>query len=165
MWFYRLGLKPAYTWANRRHPTTPTFERLDCCLGNAEWCTAYPNTTVYHLPMQRSDHTAILTILNSSRRKTNTPFRFENWQDRHKAIFPVPDLLPHTKHLGHPLIFNHNDRNRAYNFIHNKFRAKLTTVRANKLNHVGRLTYIQSVLASIPVYYMSTVLFSKTFLQ
>lgn len=26
-----------------------------------------------------------------------------------------------------------------------KFRAKLTTVKANKLNHVGRLTYIQSV--------------------
>jgi hypothetical protein len=80
-----------------------------------------------------------------------------------KNIFPVPDLHPHTKHLGHPIIFNHNDRNRAYNFILNKFMAKLTTVRANKLNHVGRLTYIQSVLSSIPVYYMSTVLFSKSF--
>lgn len=39
----------------------------------------------------------------------------------------------------------------------------ITTVKANKVNHAGRLTYIQSVLASIPVYYMSTVLFSKTF--
>lgn len=82
-----------------------------------------------------------------------------------KHIFPVPDLQAHTKHLGHPLIFNHNDRNRAYSFIHNKFKAKLTTVRANKLNHARRLTYIQSVLASIPVYYMSTVLFSKSFLH
>lgn len=36
-----------------------------------------------------------------------------------KSIFPVPDLQPHTKHLGHPIIFNHNDHNRAYNFILN----------------------------------------------
>lgn len=68
-------------------------------------------------------------------------------------------------HLGHPLIFNHNDKNKAYNFIVNKFWAKLTTVKANKLNHAGRLTYIQSVLFSIPVYYMSTILFSKSLIE
>ena len=67
-----------------------------------------------------------------------------------KNIFPVLDLQPHTKHLGHPIIFSHNDRNRAYNFIYGKFKGKLTTVRANKLNHAGRLAYIQSVLSSIP---------------
>lgn len=82
-----------------------------------------------------------------------------------KSIFPIPDLQPHTKHLSHPIIFNHNDRNRAYKFILNKFRDKLTTVKANKLNHAGRLTYIQSVLSLISIYYMSTVLFSKSFLQ
>jgi hypothetical protein len=80
-----------------------------------------------------------------------------------KWLFPAPDLLPNTIHLGHPIIFNHSDRNKAYEFILRKFRAKLTIVRANKLNHAGRLTYIKLVLASIPVYYMSTVLFSKTF--
>jgi hypothetical protein len=82
-----------------------------------------------------------------------------------KHIFPVSDLLPNTMHLGHPMIFNHRDRNKAYEFIINKFRAKLTTVKANKLNHTERLTYIKSVFASITVYYMSTVLFSKTFVE
>jgi hypothetical protein len=66
-------------------------------------------------------------------------------------------------HLGCPIIFNHRDRNKAYEFILHKFRAKLTTIKANKLNHTRRLTYIKSMLASIPVYYMSTVLFSKSF--
>jgi hypothetical protein len=58
------------------------------------------------------------------------------------AIFPVPTMNPNTIHLGHPLLFSHKDRNRAYAFILNKFRTKLTTVKVNKLNHVGRLTYI-----------------------
>jgi len=82
-----------------------------------------------------------------------------------KNIFPVPDLLPSTIHLGHPLIFTHRDKNRAYSFIYNKFLAKLTTVKANKINHAGRLAYIQSVLSSIPIYYMSTIIFSKTFIE
>jgi hypothetical protein len=67
-------------------------------------------------------------------------------------------------HLGHPMIFSHKDRNRAYIFIYSKFHAKFGTIKANKLNHAGRLQYIISVLSSIPVYYMLTVLFSKTFI-
>jgi hypothetical protein len=81
------------------------------------------------------------------------------------SVFPVADLLPNMIYLGHPLIFNHNDRAKAYEFILNKFRSKLTMLKANKLNHAGRLTYINSVLALIPIYYMSTVLFSKTFIS
>jgi len=50
-----------------------------------------------------------------------------------KSIFPISDLSPNTTYLGHPLIFNHNDRTKAYDFILNKFRAKLTTLKANKL--------------------------------
>jgi hypothetical protein len=63
------------------------------------------------------------------------------------------------------LLFSHNDRNKAYNFIHKKILAKFSTLKANKLNHAGRLQYIKSVPASISIYYMSTVLFSKTFIE
>jgi len=70
---------PAYTWTNKRFNTTPTFQRLDHSLANVEWCTAYPRTTVYHLPMLRGDHAPILTILDSNHPRTNVVFRFENW--------------------------------------------------------------------------------------
>ena len=82
-----------------------------------------------------------------------------------KNFFPVNDLLPNMIYLGHPLIFNHSDRCKAYDFIINKFRAKLNKLKSNKLNHAGRLTYINSVLASIPIYYMSTILFTKNFID
>ncbi|CAN6177724.1 unnamed protein product [Urochloa humidicola] len=81
-----------------------------------------------------------------------------------KNLFPVPDLEPNTIHLGHPLIINQNDRIKAYDFIHQKFKIKLTTIKANKLNHAGRLAYIQSVFASIPIYYMAHVLLKKKLL-
>jgi hypothetical protein len=81
------------------------------------------------------------------------------------SIFPVSNLVPNTMHLGHPMIFTHKDKNRAYNFMFSKFHAKFSTLKANKLNHAGRLQYINSVLSSIPIYYMSTVLFSKKFIH
>jgi len=82
-----------------------------------------------------------------------------------KNLFPVTDLQPNVIYLCHPLIFNHADRSKAYSFIINKFRGKLSKLKANKLNHAGRLTYINSVLASIPIYYMTTILFSKKFIE
>jgi len=88
-----------------------------------------------------------------------------NIKQQIKSIFPVPDLQPHTMHLDHPLIFSHKDKNKAYEFIYNKFMAKFGTLKANTLNHAGRLQYIKSVLSSIPVYYMSIVLFSNSFIE
>jgi len=80
-----------------------------------------------------------------------------------KAVFPVQNLRLNTLHLGRPIIFSHKDKNRAYNFISNKFFAKFGTLKANTLNHAGRLQYIKSVFSSIPIYYMSNVLFFKKF--
>ena len=86
--FIDLGYSgPAYTWTNKRFSTNPTYERLDRYLGNAEWCMAFPATTIYHFPMLRSDHAPILAVLHSNRARPKKPFCFENWwlmeQDYH----------------------------------------------------------------------------------
>ena len=81
-----------------------------------------------------------------------------------KAVFPVADFDHNCMHLGHPLLISHRDKNKAYDFIYQKFKTRLTLTKANTLNHAGRLTLIQSVFASIPIYYMANILFSKKFL-
>jgi len=67
-------------------------------------------------------------------------------------------------HLGHPLLITHRDKSKAYDFIYQKFKSRLTLTKANTLNHAGRLTLIQSIFASIPIYYMANILFTKKFL-
>jgi hypothetical protein len=81
-----------------------------------------------------------------------------------KQIFQVPDIDNNTIHLGHPLILPAEERSAAYNFIYDKFRSKLSACKANRLSHAARLTLIKSVFSSIPIYYMSNILFSKKFL-
>lgn len=82
-----------------------------------------------------------------------------------KSIFPVPEIDSSFVHLGHPLILPAKDRTSAYNFVLDKFKSKLSTYKADTLSHAARLELIKSVFASIPVYYMSNILFSKKFLS
>jgi hypothetical protein len=82
-----------------------------------------------------------------------------------KNIFPVSNIDSNSVHLGHPLIMPSKDRSSAYNFILYKFRSKLSTYKAGKLSHAARLTLIKSVFASISVYYMSNIIFTKKFLS
>lgn len=81
-----------------------------------------------------------------------------------RQVFCVPLIDAAFKHLGHPLILPGKNRSEAYHFIIDKFRAKLSTYKANTLSHAARITLINSVFASIPVYYMSNIIFSKKFL-
>jgi hypothetical protein len=62
---------------------------------------------------------------------------------------------------GYMVILPSKDRASAYNFVLDKFKTKLTTYKADHLSHAARIALIQSVFASIPVYYMSNILFSK----
>jgi hypothetical protein len=73
---------PAYTWTNKRFSSKPTFERLDRCLVNAEWCNAFPISNVYNMPLiyNFSDHAAILLSMEGTvNNKIKKPFKFENW--------------------------------------------------------------------------------------
>ncbi|XP_047070405.1 uncharacterized protein LOC124678577 [Lolium rigidum] len=81
-----------------------------------------------------------------------------------KTIFPVPNIDESFVHLGHPLVMPCKDRSAAYNFVYDKFKSKLSAYKANRLSHAARLTLIKSVFSSIPIYYMSNILFSKKFL-
>lgn len=70
-----------------------------------------------------------------------------------------------SKHLGHPLFVTNRNKFIVYKFILDKFRAKLTILKVNKLSHAGRLTPIKSDFASLLVYYMATILLSKNLLN
>lgn len=84
---------------------------------------------------------------------------------RINRYFQVAQMGAQTLHLGHPLIMPAKNRSSAYNFVLDKFKAKLSVYKANKLFHAGRLTLIKSVFASIHVYYMSNILLSKKILS
>ena len=84
--------------------------------------------------------------------------------DSIRQIFPVPLIDATFIHLGHPLILPAKNRASAYNFVLDKFKSKLSTYKADKLSHAARLELIKSVFSSIPVYYMSNILFSKKFI-
>jgi exonuclease III len=72
---------PAYTWTNKRFSSKPTFERLDRCLVNADWCAAFPISNVYNMPIIHtlSDHAAILLSTDGTLHRVKCSFKFENW--------------------------------------------------------------------------------------
>ena len=80
-----------------------------------------------------------------------------------KTIFPVQEMDSSFIHLGHPLILPAKNRTSAYNFVLDKFKSKLSTYKADKLSHAACLKLIKLVFSSIPVYYMSNILFTKKF--
>ena len=72
---------PAYTWTNKRFSSKPVYERLDRCLVNADWCTLFPISNVYNLPLMHtiSDHAPILLSTDGTISRTKRTFKFENW--------------------------------------------------------------------------------------
>lgn len=86
-------------------------------------------------------------------------------QEAIRLIFPINLMDANTRHLGHPLFVTNRNKFVIYKFIIDKFKAKLTTLKANNMSHACRLTLINSVFASLPVYYMATILLLKNILN
>jgi hypothetical protein len=109
--FFDLGYSgPAYTWTNTRFSSKPTFERLDRCLVNAEWCVDYPISNVYNMPIiySISDHAAILLSTDGPIRRIKHSFKFENWwikeqdfQDRAKSAWLSTTNKPFSSRTNH----------------------------------------------------------------
>jgi hypothetical protein len=119
--------------------------------------------TIYHTLQQFCTFSGQLPNWNKSGILFSANVNQQDKQDI-RSLFPVPDMDSSFIHLGHPLILPAKNRTIAYNFVYGKFKSKLTTYKANRLSHAARLTLIKSVFSSIPVYYMSNILFSKKFL-
>ena len=81
-----------------------------------------------------------------------------------KNIFLVPTIDRNFTHLGHPLILPAINRIVAYNFLLDKFLAKLLVYKANVLSHAVTLELIRSIFSAIPVYYVSNILITKKFI-
>lgn len=124
---------------------------------------------------QATQHEAI-TISNTLQRFCTLCGQTPNWakssiifsknvinaqRDIIKGIFRVVDMNNSRTHLGHPLIMPAKNRAQVYNFVLDQLKSKLNGYKANKLSHAARLVLIKSVFASLPVYYMSNILFSK----
>jgi mannosylglycoprotein endo-beta-mannosidase len=97
---------------------------------------------------------------------TKSGLLFSRWVDDHtkhdiQSVFPIPLIDESFIHLGHLLVLPAKNRSEAYDFVLQKFRNKLTTYKANLLSHAARVELINLVFASILVYYMSNILFSK----
>jgi hypothetical protein len=109
--FFDLGFSgPAYTWTNKRFSSNPTYERLDRCLVNAEWCADYPISNVYNMPIihNLSDHAAILLSTDGPVRRIKRPFKFENWwlkeqdfQSHAKAVWETSSKRSFSARTNH----------------------------------------------------------------
>ncbi|WVZ69757.1 hypothetical protein U9M48_018492, partial [Paspalum notatum var. saurae] len=83
----------------------------------------------------------------------------------HTTQEEVTKMQHDTIYLGHPLPLSYRNRNVTYSFLINKLRTKLTALKAGTLSHTGCLVYINSVLASIPIYYMTNILLPQEILD
>ena len=75
-----------FTWWNKRK-LTPLAKKLDRCLVNDEWYSAFPSSVAFFGSPSFSDHAVISVLLEPGRTRSKKPFRFYNY------LLQNPDFL------------------------------------------------------------------------
>lgn len=75
-----------FTWWNKRK-LTPLAKKLDRCLVNDEWYSAFPSSVALFGSPSFSDHAVISVLLEPGRTRSKKPFRFYNY------LLQNPDFL------------------------------------------------------------------------
>lgn len=73
-----------FTWSNKQHP--PLLERLDWFFTSPCWTSTYPNTNVFTMTMETSDHVPCLISFSTQIPKGQI-FRFENFWLHHEDFY------------------------------------------------------------------------------
>lgn len=76
-------------------------------------------------------------------------------------ILQVQQTAVSINYLGAPIATN----SQAYDFLLDKFQARLQAWKGKLLSHAGRVTLIKSVLQAIPIYFMATSKIPKRVLK
>ncbi|CAN1148757.1 Transposon TX1 uncharacterized 149 kDa protein [Linum perenne] len=94
---------PKFTWFRRT-----LRERLDRCLGNADWSTLFSDAATYHLERLKSDHRPILVRTNKAPRYNLNPrpFRFNAAWLGHESFI---DFLDQSWERGRDLCVSLQD--------------------------------------------------------
>ncbi|XP_028795232.1 uncharacterized protein LOC114750796 [Neltuma alba] len=113
---------PKYTWC--RGSSSSCIDRV---LVNSRWQQAFPNASIMHLPMFKSDHCPLLISLDGMNkpRKGNQPFRFfapwvmhdqfksfvkDNWQTQGDWNVNIEDFKTHLLQWNRQVFGNINRR-------------------------------------------------------
>ncbi|KAA3469798.1 LINE-1 reverse transcriptase isogeny [Gossypium australe] len=95
--------------------------------------------------------------------KMKDPIRLSRAEPAVSQLFFADDLEVHNlgTYLGVPLLHDRVTKN-TLNFVVDKVRKKLQSWDARKLSFAGRITLVQSVLLSIPNYFMQSLMIPKS---
>ena len=85
-----------FTWTNKQ--TSPLLERLDWFFTSAKWTLSYPNTFVYTLVMETSDHVPCVISISTSIPK-RSQFQFENYWMEHSDFFSIVQQCWFAPHI------------------------------------------------------------------
>ncbi|KAF5189798.1 Dnase i-like superfamily protein [Thalictrum thalictroides] len=93
------------TWSNRSEDINRrTFKKLDRCVVNDEWVTAFDQSFANFIPQLVSDHSAIVVHWKACLQNSVKPFKFFNHWTSHVEIASLVEQTWAERVLGNPMM-------------------------------------------------------------